>query len=164
MIKFTNWDVVFQEVPDEVSLAFNISNCPIHCPGCHSKWLWDDVGNELTFEVLDEVISSQLEGITCVAFMGGDADVDTIVKLAQYVRDKYNLKIAWYSGRVELPIENYQLVSDIISNCDYIKLGPYIETKGGLSSPTTNQVLYKVVREDSYYRLDNITFKFRDHE
>ena len=37
MLKYANFDVVFQEVPDEVTLAINITNCPNQCPGCHSK-------------------------------------------------------------------------------------------------------------------------------
>ena len=28
MLKYANFDIVFQEVPDEVTLAINISNCP----------------------------------------------------------------------------------------------------------------------------------------
>ena len=37
MLKYANFDIVFQEVPEEVTLAINISNCPNQCPGCHSK-------------------------------------------------------------------------------------------------------------------------------
>ena len=47
-MKYYNYDVVFQEIPDETTLAINISNCPCRCPGCHSKFLWEDVGVELT--------------------------------------------------------------------------------------------------------------------
>ena len=47
MLKYVNTDVVFQEIPDEVTLAINISNCPCHCPGCHSRYLWEDIGLSL---------------------------------------------------------------------------------------------------------------------
>ena len=40
MLKYVNTDIVFQEIPDEVTLAVNISNCPCRCPGCHSQYLW----------------------------------------------------------------------------------------------------------------------------
>lgn len=154
MVKYTNWDVVFQEVPDEVSVAIDISNCPIHCPGCHSKWLWNDIGDELTFERLDDIISSQLEGITCVALMGGDSDIDSIVQIAKYIREVHHLKVAWYSGRIGTP-------SDVLlSYLDYIKLGPYIEDMGGLDSPTTNQRFYKVIRDKDVPTLCDITYKF----
>ena len=39
MLKYVNTGVVFQEIPDEVTLAINISNCPCHCPGCHSHYV-----------------------------------------------------------------------------------------------------------------------------
>ena len=48
--------VVFEEIPDEITLAINITNCPCKCPGCHSKFLWDDNGTELTVEVLHKLI------------------------------------------------------------------------------------------------------------
>ena len=44
MLKYVNTGVVFQEIPDEVTLAINISNCPCRCPGCHSHYLWEDIG------------------------------------------------------------------------------------------------------------------------
>ena len=44
MLKYVNTGVVFQEIPDEVTLAVNLSGCPCRCPGCHSRYLWQDVG------------------------------------------------------------------------------------------------------------------------
>ena len=46
-MKYVNTGVVFQEIPDETTLSINISNCPCHCMGCHSEYLWDDVGTPL---------------------------------------------------------------------------------------------------------------------
>ena len=48
MLKYVNYDIVFQEFPDEVTLAINLSLCPNGCPGCHSAYLKDDIGEELT--------------------------------------------------------------------------------------------------------------------
>lgn len=31
MLKYVNCGIVFQEIPDEVTLSINISNCPCHC-------------------------------------------------------------------------------------------------------------------------------------
>ena len=42
--------ITFSEVPDEISLCINISNCPIKCPDCHSKFLWENIGKEITDE------------------------------------------------------------------------------------------------------------------
>ena len=75
--------------------------------------------------------------------MGGDADPAEIGHICRLVRSLYpGLKIAWYSGRETLA-EGFD-----ITLLDYLKLGPYIESLGGLKSKTTNQALYKV-KEDS---------------
>lgn len=48
MLKYVNGGVVFQEIPDEVTLSINISNCPCHCPSCHSQYLWKDIGEQFS--------------------------------------------------------------------------------------------------------------------
>ena len=40
--------VVLEEIPDRVTLAVDISNCPGHCEGCHSPFLREDIGEPLT--------------------------------------------------------------------------------------------------------------------
>ena len=70
MLRYINTDIVFQEFPDEVTLAINISGCPCRCPGCHSQFLWADRGEELTAEALSALIRETEDTITCVGFMG----------------------------------------------------------------------------------------------
>ena len=53
MLKCYSYDIVCQEIPDEISLAVNISCCPNRCPGCHSPWLWEDAGEPMTEEFLE---------------------------------------------------------------------------------------------------------------
>ena len=91
MLKYVNTGIVFQEIPDEVTLAINISNCPCRCPGCHSHYLWDDVGLPLTTDAIDALVESDGSDITCIAFMGGDADPVGVNMLAQYVHEEYPL-------------------------------------------------------------------------
>ncbi len=136
MIRYVDYDIVFQEVPDETTLAFNLSGCPHRCHGCHSPQLWEDTGSPLTPDVIDR-FSERYPYITCVALMGGDADVATLTALATYVRHK-GFKTAWYTGFSELP------TGFDISLFDFIKTGPYIETLGGLKNSTTNQRFYRV--------------------
>lgn len=144
-MKYYNYDIVFQEVPDEVSLAINITGCPNHCNGCHSPHLWQDIGNPLTEEVLNSLIAKYSSLITCVCLMGGDAEPQTVLQLLQYVRQNTNLKTAWYSGRDKLPEIIETMCAPSLQNIfNYIKLGPYIPEKGGLKSKTTNQRLYRV--------------------
>ena len=56
MLRYTDYDIVFQEIPDEVTLAINISNCPNRCKGCHSAYLMEDVGDLLTEESLSALL------------------------------------------------------------------------------------------------------------
>ncbi len=141
MLKYYNTMVVFEEIPDEITLAINITNCPCKCPGCHSKFLWEDVGTELTEKELYKLISKN-DGITTVCFMGGDANPKEINDLAKsiFMLDfcNHTYKIGWYSGKDELS-------NDIeLELFDYIKLGHYDEKLGPLNKETTNQHLYKV--------------------
>ena len=73
--------------------------------------------------------------ITCFCFMGGDATPQEVARLAAYVRRKAALKVAWYSGKPQLP--------DTFATFDFVKTGPYVPEKGGLKSRTTNQRLYR---------------------
>ena len=149
MLKYVDAKVVFAEVPDEVTLAINISNCPCQCKGCHSSYLAQDIGTELTFSELRRLIKHN-SGISCIAFMGGDSEPKRIDALASFVTNHYQLKVAWYSGRQELSN------SIDLFNFDYIKLGPYKEEFGPLNSRTTNQRFYKVNGKE----LIDITNKF----
>ena len=135
-----------------MTLAVNISNCPCHCPGCHSPYLWDDIGLPLTPGALDDFIAQHGTNITCIAFMGGDADPVGVDMLAQYLHEEYPwLRVAWYSGRQYLPARIQK------TDFDYIKLGPYIRHLGPLKKPTTNQRLY---RQTDNGQFEDITPRF----
>lgn len=149
MIKYIpeETSAVFSEIPEEISLAINISGCLNNCPGCHSPYLRENIGEELTLDILRDLIIKN-SGISCVCFMGEGKDKKALLSLAHEIKQTYpNLHIALYSGRNEVE-------SEFNDYFDYIKIGPYIEAKGPLNSFTTNQVLYKIingVREDITY-------------
>jgi anaerobic ribonucleoside-triphosphate reductase activating protein len=152
MLKYVNSDVVFQEIPDEVTLAINISNCPCRCPGCHSRYLWEDVGLPLNTEAIDDFVEEYGDDITCLAFMGGDSDPKGVNILAQYIHEEYpQFKVAWYSGKT--------VISSAVNRADfdYIKIGPFIRHLGPLKSPTTNQRLY---RQNDQGEFEDITYRF----
>ena len=152
MLKYVDTKVVFAEVPDEITLAINISGCPCNCKGCHSSYLAKDIGEPLDLQHLTNLIDSN-KGISCVCIMGGDANPSEVDDIAQDIKEYYpELKVGWYSGRQELS-------KDIeLGNFDYIKLGPYKEEFGPLNSKTTNQRFYKV----SDGELVDITSRFYD--
>lgn len=152
MLKYVNTDIVFQEIPDEVSLAINISGCPCRCPGCHSRYLWGDIGLPLDTDAIDDFVDRLSNDITCISFMGGDGDPMGVNLLAQYVHEEYSwLKVAWYSGRIRVP----SIVTK--TDFDYIKVGPYIRHLGPLNQPTTNQRMY---RQASNGEFEDITYRF----
>ena len=154
MLKYVDTKIVFQEIPDEVTLAINISGCPCNCRGCHSSYLAQDIGEPLDLQHLTNLIDSN-KGITCVCIMGGDANPSEVDDIAQDIKKYYpELKVGWYSGRQELSN------SIDLFNFDYIKLGPYKEEFGPLNSRTTNQRFYKVNGKE----LVDITSKFWKHE
>lgn len=155
MLKYVNYDIVFQEFPDEVTLAINLSLCPVCCPGCHSQFLQTDVGELLTPERLQALIDSYDGEITCVGLMGGDNDPAAVGELFALVRRVYGdkLKTGWYSGRAQLPKDFDPRLFD------YVKLGPYIEACGPLKAATTNQRLYRFVDG----RQTDITARFHKH-
>lgn len=135
-MKYLNTMVTFSEFPDEIALCINITNCPFHCPGCHSPELWEDVGTILNQNSLAKLIGEN-KGITCVGFMGGKPKI--VNTLAAFIKHglPYNLKVGWYWGGEGVP-------RDInLFHFDYIKLGPYIKELGGLDNPNTNQRMYQ---------------------
>lgn len=154
MLRYIDYDIVFQEIPDETTLAVNITNCPNHCKGCHSPHLWNDIGEALTEQVLSDLLEKYGKAITCVCFMGGDASPYEVENLATFLQNQTvaDVKVGWYSGKSDLP------PNLLLSSFQYIKLGPYMEFLGGLKSCTTNQRLYKVVNQ----QLIDITSRFRN--
>ena len=142
MLKYTTTMVTFSEIPDEVSLVINLSNCPYHCPACHSKELWEDVGTRLDIGKLIDLITAN-KGISCVCFMGGDSDLEELYNLFKFMPLLFtHLKVAWYTGRENVPKD--------LPPIDYIKIGPYKEEFGPINVSTTNQKMYKFDKRNFY--------------
>ena len=150
-MKYVDTKVVFREVPDEITLAINISGCPVKCPGCHSSYLAQDIGEILDEESLSKLIEANV-GITCVSFMGGDADPSYVRHLSLWTKKNYpGMKTCWYSGR---GLEN---ASQVLDALDFVKVGPYIDEFGPLEEDTTNQRFYKITPSG----LEDLTHKFK---
>ncbi|MDL2320408.1 anaerobic ribonucleoside-triphosphate reductase activating protein [Alistipes sp. OttesenSCG-928-B03] len=153
MLRLAGFDIVFQEVPGEVTLALNLSGCPNGCAGCHSPHLQGEVGEVLDEGLLAGLIAQYGGAVTCVCFMGGDREPEEVERLARVVKTESGgrLKTGWYSGRQQFP------AGCSWSSFDFVKLGPYVERLGGLDSATTNQVFYKIENE----AVSDITEYFR---
>lgn len=131
-LKTASPQIVFQEVPDHIALAFSVSGCPLKCDGCHSQDTWSlDSGCELDNHEFSALLQQYQGMISCVLFLGGEWQPDQLIdklKMAQ----KAGLKTCLYSGFVQLP-------KRLTQHLDFLKTGPWIPELGGLDSPKTNQ-------------------------
>ena len=135
MLKYSDYNVGFEEIPERVSLNIFITNCPFLCEGCHSPELREDIGTELTSEEVEKLLY-KCRGITCVTFMGDGCTPKDVITLGQYLRDKHpGLDIAVYSGREEY--------DDYFGLFSFIKLGAYRQELGAINTRTTNQRMYQ---------------------
>ena len=125
-----------QEVPNEVSLAINISGCPYKCPECHSKYLWDYNGEYLS-DRFKQLVEMYNDMITCVCFMGGDQNSKELLNYIRFCKQN-NIKTCLYTGCDSLD----KLDNHLLMNLDYVKIGRYINELGGLDHETTNQKFY----------------------
>ncbi|WP_299002877.1 anaerobic ribonucleoside-triphosphate reductase activating protein [uncultured Shewanella sp.] len=134
MVEFNFFDVqvVFQEVPDEVSLALTICGCPLRCEGCHRDDIWDPFqGTPLTTHFFKQLLAQYDGLITCVVFFGGEwqpTKLIPLLKLAQQV----GLKTCLYTGMSKIPQRIKQYLT-------YLKTGAWQSNLGGLNSKITNQ-------------------------
>ena len=135
---YSHPQIVLQEVPGEISLALSISGCPLRCKGCHSTDTYStNFGIELN-EVEFNRLLAKYRHISCILFYGGEWELDNLNIMIDIARNK-NLKIALYSG-----FDLSFFSKDFLKTLDYIKVGAYIESLGGLSSKTTNQRFYTI--------------------
>ena len=154
-LKYLGYSIVCQEIPDEVSLAINVSGCPHKCEGCHSKYLWEYEGHYISDDL--EALLQKYKGlITCVCFMGDGGEQLTLL---DYILESHQqgLKVCLYTGADKIVNTNLILLCGYL---DYIKIGHYESERGGLSSKTTNQRMYKIEHHFKEDCLIDITHKF----
>ena len=124
--------IVFQEVPDEISLCFSITGCKVGCKGCHSTELWqEDYGIPLTNSNFINWLSKCESLISCVVFFGGEWQ-ETVLVEKLIIAKKQGLKTCLYSGQKHININIYQ-------HLNFLKTGAWRAELGGLDSPITNQ-------------------------
>ena len=145
MIKYVEQSIVFEEIPDRVTLAFSISNCQNRCKGCHSAFLRGDIGNILDKDIIVNEFNDTIKLCNCVLFLGEGNDIEGLIELSDFIRNKYGIETAIYSGRDKVEDKFFE-------HFDFVKVGSYQADKGGLNKKTTNQRLF--------YKGEDITYKF----
>ena len=150
MLKYTEYEVGFREIPNKVTLLINISNCPNHCVGCHSPELRTNIGTELTNDEFLRILKEN-DGVNCVCFMGEGRDLSRLIEIIKLSKETQPfLETALYTGSDEFD----ETIFD--GKLNYLKIGHYDDKYGPLDKPTTNQRLYRLVDG----RRDDITELF----
>lgn len=152
MLYYTEVDFSLLEVPGEHSICIYISGCTNRCVNCHyPKLRQNNYGDPLCI-YFNDIIALYSRQATCVCFLGeGSNTSEEQNEFQKYCREAHQLgfRTCLYSGR-DINIEPWMF------EFDYIKLGSYQEQLGALSSPKTNQRMYKKTTT-SYL---DITYKF----
>lgn len=142
-----NKGITLTEIPNRISVFFEIGNCTCHCDGCHSPELWDTNytrPNMTVQEMIDYVHEQYKLGANAVVIMGGwnNEEVSRTALILLLLDLSCEFQVGIYVGDdylgclPRLPIK-------------WIKAGRYEKDKGGLDSPTTNQRFYEF---NSYYQ------------
>lgn len=146
---YSSLQVVFQEVPDEISLAMSISGCSLKCPGCHSSNTWNPTyGVYLSKDEYTSLLSKYKDLCSCVLFYGGEWHRQQLKEYLLLAKE-YGYKTCLYTG---LTLDFFS--QDFLSALDYIKTGKFVRSLGGLSHRSTNQRMYVVST------MEDITYKF----
>lgn len=154
MLKYMSIATVFQEVPDEISLAINISGCVHRCPRCHSPELRQNIGQKLLKD-FPSLLEWYAPYISCVCFMGGDHNQKEQTALCRQARTA-GLKTCLYTGCDQLD----EIESDLLQQQNYLKIGHYDEEKGPINKRTTNQRMYRITTQNDLPVLTDITERF----
>ena len=131
-------NIVFQEVPGEISLCFSITGCKLACSGCHSAELWNaEHGSPLTNEIFQYYLQQYAGLLSCILFFGGEWQSAKLIEKLVFAKQQ-GLKTCLYSGQKHIDIH-------ISKHLTYLKTGKWDPRRGGLDSSGTNQLFYNLI-------------------
>ena len=140
------------EVPDNHSICIYISGCINKCLDCHYPLLQCSDYGDLLSHNFKKIIALFRSYATCVCFLGEGKNTEEEHKefeaMVAYSRQQ-GLKTCLYCGR-DTTIESWMGIFD------YVKVGSFQATLGGLDSSTTKRMFEKTI--DGYL---DVTYKFR---
>lgn len=161
MLKYFDYSVTFAEFPDEIALCVNVSNCPNKCEKCSESWLSQDIGFDLNYKSVSDLIKKN-PGITLFGFMGGDNDPIERVNLSKFIKNNFGIRTGVYSGANSIYLDG-------IETFDYYKFGSWIypfdkngdlicyKQCGPICYVGTNQKMFKI--KDG--KMEDITYRFQ---
>ena len=90
-------------------------------PGCHSHYLWEDIGLPLNPEAIDNFVPEIRLQPHLYRLHGRRRGSEGVNLLAQYVHEEYpQFRVAWGDGRTVISPSSLKTISTI-------KIGPYIK-------------------------------------
>lgn len=131
--------VTLTEIPDHISVYFEIGGCVQQCHNCHSLH-HQERGDTVDVDYVVRYAIHQAEhGATACVLMGGTTSKYLSKQnLAQVInRLSPILPVGLYSGA---EVDDYFMSN---KNLRWYKAGAYVEALGGLAAPTTNQQFYQ---------------------
>lgn len=149
------------EIPDKVTAVFLIGNCHGKCPGCHSEYL--SIPLPKTFWVDFDIIKKRAQeqknlGANAILLMGGTTNGIPLPILQEAIKRLSEiLPVGLYSGASYNSAINKELRQNI--NLTWLKTGEFIEEKGGLDKPQTNQKFF--VRDLKSKEWKEVTYLFQ---
>lgn len=136
-MNLAQFELTFQEIPDEICLTLLISGCKMACKGCHSQYAWSEhYGVELNAAIMQALLKRYKAAITCVVFLGGEWHKSKLIELLKVCKNE-GVNTALYTGQDSID-------EDIKSELNFLKTGKWSAELGGLNSPITNQKLIKL--------------------
>jgi len=140
IMRISSIETSFLDHPNHTTMIVFMSGCSLRCPNCQNPALQDpNAGSEASVsDIKAELAKRPL--CRSITFSGGDPLfqqnelISFCKELSQFV------PIAVYTGKAlsEVPTELLQYIK-------FLKTEPYVESLGGVSSATTNQMCWDVV-------------------
>ena len=140
-----NKGITFTEIPDHITVFFEIGGCKMKCKGCHSPYLHTSIHKDLYTSIEDMKAyaeNQKAKGATAIVLMGGTYNYGVPVEnLIGAIKElSKTLPVGIFSG-LHCDSSIHFILKDI-EELQWLKIGDYKEALGGLDSPTTNQHFY----------------------
>ena len=139
-----------------------VAGCNRHCPGCHNKhtWAYDQGKPLLSEDVLNKIFQEckydYIRGITISGgdpFDQSDESLNELLKFIELFKAKLPGKDIWiYSGGIYEDLMKNPIIKKILSYCDVLVDGPFIQEKKELDLDfrgSSNQRIIVIEHEKS---------------
>lgn len=148
--------ITINEVPDRMSVYFEIGECRQNCKGCHSPHLHTQIKDKMSVADMKSYAQRMInEGANAIVILGGTTNGLSLVDMKNIIDTLSDVApVCLYSGTDDKDINEW--ITDH-TGVNWIKTGSYKEDLGGLQSPKTNQRFYRVCVSYCYDMFGTIT-------